>query len=77
MQPMLHAFLGISRISFGAHFWGSAVGYVVPIVAISWFGEKLFEALRDSPSSVWAGLGVTAIVVFVVFRFISARSRSE
>jgi uncharacterized membrane protein YdjX (TVP38/TMEM64 family) len=75
MQPMLHAFLGISRVSFGAQFWGSAIGYIVPLVAISWFGEKLFEALRDAPPAVWIGLVGTILVIAVAFRFVSTRSQ--
>jgi uncharacterized membrane protein YdjX (TVP38/TMEM64 family) len=75
MQPMLHAFLGISQVSFRAHFWGSAFGYIAPLVAISWFGEKLFESLRGAPPAVWIGLVGTILVIAIAFRFVSLRGR--
>ncbi|HEU4404138.1 MAG TPA: VTT domain-containing protein [Polyangiaceae bacterium] len=57
MPPMLHAFFGISRVRFWTHFWGSAAGYLVPLLATAYFGEKMFDAMRAAPPSVWAGLG--------------------
>lgn len=73
MQPMLHAFFGISRVSFWTHFGGSAVGYLVPLLAIAYFGEKVFEALRGAPPSVWIGLGIAAVVIAIFLRLISSR----
>jgi uncharacterized membrane protein YdjX (TVP38/TMEM64 family) len=75
MQPMLHAFLGISRVSFRAHFWGSVIGYIVPLAAITWFGEKLFEALRGAPPAVWIGLVGTILVIAIAYRFILLRGQ--
>ncbi len=63
MPQMLHAFLGVSRVPFWTHFWGSAVGYVVPLLLTAYFGEKLFDAMRGAPASVWIGLGVAAAAI--------------
>ncbi len=65
MPPLLHAFFGVSKVRFWTHFWGSAVGYAVPLLLLSYFGERLFDALRDAPASVWIGtaVAVTAILV--------------
>lgn len=46
MPPMLHAFFGVSRVRFWTHFWGSLVGYVVPLLLVSIFGQKLFDLIR-------------------------------
>ncbi len=46
MPPMLHAFFGVSRVRFWTHFWGSLVGYVLPLLLVSVFGQKLFDLLR-------------------------------
>jgi len=68
MPPLLHAFFGISKVRFWTHFWGSMAGYVLPLLLMSYFGQKLFEALKSAPSQVWVGLavGVVAIAVTVV-----------
>jgi uncharacterized membrane protein YdjX (TVP38/TMEM64 family) len=63
MPPMLHAFFGISRVPFWTHFWGSFVGYLVPLLATAYFGERVLEALRNAPPSVWTAIGVTAALV--------------
>lgn len=68
MPPLLHAFFGISKVSFGTHFWGSAVGYFVPLLVTSYFGERVFDALRSAPSSVWMIVGLAvAVAAFVAW----------
>jgi uncharacterized membrane protein YdjX (TVP38/TMEM64 family) len=63
MPPLLHAFFGVSRVPFWTHFWGSLAGYVLPILAVSFFGQRVFDALRATPPSVWIGVGVAIVVV--------------
>jgi uncharacterized membrane protein YdjX (TVP38/TMEM64 family) len=46
MPPLLHAFFGVSKVRFWTHFWGSLAGYVVPLLAVSFFGERLWGALK-------------------------------
>src|SRR6187402_2215217 len=45
MPQMLHTFLGLSKVSFWTHFWGSLVGYAVPLFLLSFFGQKLFDLM--------------------------------
>ncbi len=66
MPPLLHAFFGVSRVRFWTHFWGSLAGYVIPLFAVSFFGPKLFDALKDAPPRVWVALGVSFVVALVV-----------
>jgi uncharacterized membrane protein YdjX (TVP38/TMEM64 family) len=63
MPPLLHAFFGVSRVRFWAHFWGSLAGYVLPLLLVSYFGQKLFDAMRSAPLGVWIGLGIGVAVV--------------
>lgn len=63
MPPMLHAFFGISKVPFWTHFWGSAAGYVLPLLATSYFGPRFLEMMREAPASVWIGVAVTAAVI--------------
>lgn len=79
MPPLLHAFFGVSRVRFSTHFWGSLAGYVLPLLAMSFFGQRLFEALRAAPPSVWAAVGatvVTAVALALGARWL-ARSRAR
>ena len=60
MPPLLHAFFGVSRVRFWTHFWGSFAGYVVPLLLVSFFGQRLFDALRSAPPAAWIGIGAAA-----------------
>jgi uncharacterized membrane protein YdjX (TVP38/TMEM64 family) len=70
MPPLLHASLGVSRVSFAAHFWGSLLGYALPLLAVSLFGERIFEALRRAPAGAWIAAAVTlgSIALAAVWR---------
>lgn len=46
MQPLLHAFFGISKVRFWTHFWGSLAGYAVPLIVLTFFGERLLAFFR-------------------------------
>jgi len=63
MPQVLHAFFGISRVRFSTHFWGSAAGYVLPLLATSYFGPRVFDAVRAAPPSVWIGVGLGAAAI--------------
>jgi uncharacterized membrane protein YdjX (TVP38/TMEM64 family) len=63
MPPLLHAFFGVSKVRFWTHFWGSFVGYLVPIFLVSFFGQRLFDAARNAPPSAWAALGAGTVMV--------------
>ena len=63
MPQVLHTFFGISRVRFWTHFWGSAAGYVLPLLAVSYFGPKAFDAMRAAPPSVWVGLAVATVAI--------------
>ena len=62
MPPLLHAFFGISKVRFWTHFWGSLAGYVPPLFLVSFFGQRLFDALRNAPASFWIELGLAALL---------------
>ncbi len=63
MPPPLHAFFGVSKVGFATHFWGSLAGYVLPLLLVSLFGERLFDVMMAAPLELWIGLaaGMTAI----------------
>ena len=63
MPPLLHAFFGVSKVRFATHFWGSLLGYLLPLFLVSFFGQKLFDALRHAPAAVWLGLGIGVAII--------------
>jgi uncharacterized membrane protein YdjX (TVP38/TMEM64 family) len=77
MPPMLHVFFGVSRVPFWTHFWGSLVGYILPLLLTAYFGQKVFDAMRDAPPAVWVGLGAVMVTIVVVFWLVSRRLRRK
>ena len=75
MPPLLHAFFGVSKVRFGTHFWGSLLGYVIPLFLVSFFGQKLFDMLRSAPPSVWIGVATTALVAVLATTWHRRRNR--
>lgn len=63
MPPLLHAFFGVSRVSGWTHFWGSLAGYIVPLLLVSFFGQRLFDALKSAPLGVWIAIGLAASAI--------------
>ena len=63
MPPLLHAFFGVSKVRFWTHFWGSAAGYVLPLLVVSYFGPKAFDAMRAAPPAAWAGMALGTLAV--------------
>lgn len=63
MPPWLHAFFGVSRVRFSTHFWASAAGYALPLLAVSYFGQRWVEAMRRAPPWVWAATAAAAVAL--------------
>ncbi|HKO47812.1 MAG TPA: VTT domain-containing protein [Polyangiaceae bacterium] len=75
MPQMLHTFLGLSKVSFWTHFWGSLVGYAIPLLLLSFFGQKLFDLMKATPPSVWLALGLgSALLALTVWAVRRRRS---
>ncbi|AGC48089.1 hypothetical protein MYSTI_06816 [Myxococcus stipitatus DSM 14675] len=66
MSQMLHSFLGVSKVRFWTHFWGSLVGYVPTLFIVSYLGSELFDASGKLQPDAWptlAGLLFTSLVI--------------
>ncbi len=73
MPPLLHAFFGVSKVSFSAHFWGSVVGYLVPLFLVSFFGQRAYDAMKDAPLWVWLAIGAGTIAFFAIAYLVQRR----
>jgi uncharacterized membrane protein YdjX (TVP38/TMEM64 family) len=76
MPPLLHAFFGISKVRASTHFWGSLVGYAIPLFMMSFFGQKLWDYLKNAPLSAWLAFG-GAIVIAALSAFMWRRMRAR
>ncbi|MFT3773945.1 MAG: VTT domain-containing protein [Minicystis sp.] len=80
MPQVLHSFFGVSKVGFGTHFWGSLVGYVPPLLVVSYLGGEMFDASGRMQPGAWpilAGLLVTSLVIAALFRAYERRRPSE
>jgi uncharacterized membrane protein YdjX (TVP38/TMEM64 family) len=53
MPQALHFFLGVSAVRFWTHFWGSLVGYVPPLLVVSYFGNRVFDTAGNMRPDAW------------------------
>ena len=65
MPQVLHTFFGVSKVRFWTHFWGSLAGYTLPLLLLSFFGQRLFDMMRGLPLSVWIVVAAVAAVVLL------------
>ena len=75
MPPPLHAFFGVSQVRFATHFWGSLAGYALPLLLISAFGERVFDAVRAAPPALWVAIGVTVATLALAGIALARRDR--
>ena len=75
MPQLLHAFFGVSKVRFSTHFWGSLIGYAVPLLLVSYFGQKLFDAMKDAPPGVWIGVAAAVVVIVAGVWLVKRRGR--
>jgi uncharacterized membrane protein YdjX (TVP38/TMEM64 family) len=79
MPQVLHSFFGVSKVPFWTHFWGSLIGYVPPLLLVSYTGDRMFDASGNFQTDAWpmfAGLAAASLVVAVAFRAYERRRRS-
>ena len=76
MPQWLHVFLGVSKVPFWTHFWGSVVGYAVPLFLMSYFGEALFAVLRTLSTEAWIAIAL-GMVFLVAGGWYVARRRGK
>lgn len=71
MPQALHFFFGVSKVGFWTHFWGSIVGYALPLFAVSYLGAEMFDpsgAMRPNAWPIMAAMLAVSLVVAALFR---------
>jgi uncharacterized membrane protein YdjX (TVP38/TMEM64 family) len=71
MPPPLHFFFGVSKVRFWTHFFASMIGYILPLLVVSYLGSEMFDSSGKLQTSGWpamAGLVGFSLVVAAVAR---------
>jgi len=79
MPQVLHSFFGVSKVGFWTHFWGSLVGYVPPLLLVSYLGGDMFDTSGKIQPGAWpilAGLFVASLVIAALARTYGRRRRA-
>lgn len=80
MPQVLHSFLGVSKVKFWTHFWGSLVGYVPPLLLVSYLGAEMFDASGTIQPGAWpilGGLLIASLLIVVLARVYVRRQNSR
>jgi uncharacterized membrane protein YdjX (TVP38/TMEM64 family) len=78
MPQVLHSFFGVSKVRFSTHFWGSLLGYVPPLLLVSYLGGDMFDASGRIQPRAWpflAGLLCASLLIAAVARLRARRLR--
>ncbi|NQW62151.1 MAG: VTT domain-containing protein [Deltaproteobacteria bacterium] len=62
MPQALHFFLGVSRVPGWTHFWGSLVGYLFPLLLVSYMGDRLFDGAGKMQTDAWPAMVLMWVV---------------
>lgn len=78
MPQWLHGLLGVSKVPFWTHFWGSLLGYVPPLLVVSYFTSEVFDEAGKMQPKAWLVLGAlvaASLVLVVILRRFERRQR--
>jgi len=77
MPPALHAFFGVSKVSFWTHFWGSVVGYAPTLFVVSYLGSRMFDATGKMQPDAWPILAGMAVASLLIAAFLNRNTWSR
>jgi uncharacterized membrane protein YdjX (TVP38/TMEM64 family) len=65
-QPLLHAFFGLSKVRFSTYMIASGLAYALPVLGISYFGQRAVDYLRYAPLGHKIVLGIIVVKVIIL-----------
>lgn len=80
MPQALHAFLGVSKVRFWTHFWGSLVGYIPPLLLVSYLGSEMFDGTGHMQPRAWPVMGAmlaVSLTIIAIVRCYDKRPRAS
>jgi len=78
MPQALHAFFGVSKVRFWTHFWASLLGYIPPLLLVSYMGSQVFDSEGHLQARAWLPLGALFGASLLLAAFLRRRrARSQ
>ena len=77
MPQLLHGFLGVSKVPFWTHFWASMLGYIPPLLVVSYFASEIFDPSGQMQPRAWTILGAlfaASLALAVTLRYQQKKS---
>ncbi len=74
MPQPLHWFFGVSRVSFATHFWGSLLGYALPLGAVSYFAGTVFDGSGGVRVEAFLPMGLFVAASLLIALFVARTS---
>jgi len=78
MPQLLHSFFGVSKVRFWTHFWGSLLGYVPPLLVISYLGAEIIDVNGRLQARAWPIMGsllAGSVLLVTTVRYFEGRRR--
>lgn len=79
MPQVLHSFFGVSKVGFWTHFWGSLIGYIPPLLVVSYLGGEMFDGAGRMTPAAWpimAGFAAASLLIAALARAWERRRRA-
>ena len=67
LNPASHWALGLSRVPASAAFFGTVIGFALPIALWTYFGSQILDWFNAQTAATWIPLAL-AVIAFIVFR---------
>ena len=77
MPQVLHSFLGVSKVRFWTHFWGSLFGYIPPLFVVSYLGSEIFDADGHMQTRAWPILGAMLVASLFLLGLLRCLDRRQ
>ena len=77
MPQALHAFFGVSKVRFSTHFWGSLLGYIPPLLVMSWLGSEMFDDAGHIQPRAWPIMGAFVAFSLLLVTVLRLRRRGQ
>ncbi|MDP3274793.1 MAG: VTT domain-containing protein [Deltaproteobacteria bacterium] len=71
MPQLLHGFLGVSKVPFETHVLGSLLGYIPPILVVSYFASQVFDGagqLQPRAFVILGTLSASSLLLSVILK---------
>jgi uncharacterized membrane protein YdjX (TVP38/TMEM64 family) len=80
MPQVLHSFFGVSKVGFWTHFWDSLIGYIPPLLVVSYLGGEMFDGAGRMTPAAWpimTGFGAASLLIAALAPGLAATAATQ